>query len=79
MDTVLNRFQPDLDPGAVLDFLTACIHIPRLWQVGCNIVMLLQCNVVMLLTDCNIVMLLECNVVMLLTDCKCNVIVSLGS
>jgi len=21
-----------LDPGAVLDFLTACIHIPRLWQ-----------------------------------------------
>jgi integrator complex subunit 1 len=23
---------PDLDPGAVLDFLSACIHIPRLWQ-----------------------------------------------
>jgi len=22
----------ELDPGAVLDFLTACIHIPRLWQ-----------------------------------------------
>ena len=21
-----------MDPGAVLDFLTACIHIPRLWQ-----------------------------------------------
>ena len=32
VSTVLSVFKPDLDPTAVLDFLTACIHIPRLWQ-----------------------------------------------
>jgi len=34
--TVVSLLTPssvqELDPGAVLDFLTACIHIPRLWQ-----------------------------------------------
>lgn len=32
VSTVLSVFKPDLEPTAVLDFLTACIHIPRLWQ-----------------------------------------------
>jgi len=32
VDAVLSRCQADLEPAAVLDFLTACIHIPRLWQ-----------------------------------------------
>ena len=31
---VLQQYRPDLDQSAVLDFLTACIHIPRLWQAG---------------------------------------------
>ena len=34
--TVVSLLTPssvqELDPGAVVDFLTACIHIPRLWQ-----------------------------------------------
>ena len=29
VSTVLSVFKPDLEPTAVLDFLTACIHIPR--------------------------------------------------
>jgi hypothetical protein len=32
--TVLCEQQESMDPTAVLDFLTACIHIPRLWQVS---------------------------------------------
>jgi len=29
---LLVTYQPQLEPSAVLDFLSACIHIPRLWQ-----------------------------------------------
>ena len=32
VSSLLSSCQPDLDPGAVLDFLSACVHIPRLWQ-----------------------------------------------
>ena len=32
VSSLLSSCQPHLDPGAVLDFLSACIHIPRLWQ-----------------------------------------------
>ena len=30
--SLLARPDPDLAPGSVLDFLSACVHIPRLWQ-----------------------------------------------
>jgi len=29
---LLSSYQSELEPSAVLDFLSACIHIPRLWQ-----------------------------------------------
>ena len=32
VSSLLSSCHPDLDPGAVLDFLSACVHIPRLWQ-----------------------------------------------
>ena len=30
--SLLARPDPDLEPRSVLDFLSACVHIPRLWQ-----------------------------------------------
>eukprot|EP00092_Neocalanus_flemingeri_P015764 GFUD01017066.1.p1 GENE.GFUD01017066.1~~GFUD01017066.1.p1 ORF type:complete len:2079 (+),score=577.03 GFUD01017066.1:73-6309(+) len=32
VNCLLATYQPELEPSAVLDFLSACIHIPRLWQ-----------------------------------------------
>jgi len=32
VSSLLTSYQPELEPSAVLDFLAACIHIPRLWQ-----------------------------------------------
>ena len=32
MASLLARPEPDLEPRSVLDFLSACVHIPRLWQ-----------------------------------------------
>ena len=32
VSSLLSSYQQELEPSAVLDFLSACIHIPRLWQ-----------------------------------------------